>query len=179
MQKSEWCETQITNPIYQGYCAYCYINLFPDDPICRNYRTKEKTVVDFIKEVYPDFTWVTDKQIKDDCSKRRPDLLLDLGHRVIIVEIDENQHKTYNETCENKRLMELWQDVYHRPIVFIKFNPDDYEEDGEKIESCWKTDKRSGVLQINKEKKEEWNDRLNYLKDMIKYWAKKENRKIN
>ena len=174
--KSDWCETR-GNGKFDGYCLNCYVHLFPDNPICRNYKTKEKAVVDFTKEVYPDFTWVTDKKVQDGCSKRRPDLLLDLGHRIIIIEVDENQHKAYDETCENKRLMELWQDVYHRPIVFIKFNPDSYEEDGEKIESCWKIDKNLGILKVSKKKEEEWKDRLNYLKDMIKYWTKKKTEK--
>ena len=43
-----------------------------------------------------------------------------------IVEIDENQHIEYDCSCENKRIMELSQDVGHRPIIFIRFNPDDY-----------------------------------------------------
>ena len=33
--KSEWCSTLITNK-YDGYCLYCYMNLFPDKPIIRN-----------------------------------------------------------------------------------------------------------------------------------------------
>ena len=63
------------------------MNLFPDKPVIRNYKTKEKDVVDRIKEIFPDFTWVHDKKIQDGCSKRRPDLLLDLGSHIIIIEI--------------------------------------------------------------------------------------------
>ena len=68
-----------------------------------------------------------DKKIQDGCSTRRPDLFLDLGYQIIIIEIDENQHIDYDCSCENKRIMELSQDVGHRPIVFIRFNPDDYK----------------------------------------------------
>lgn len=77
-------------------------------------------------ENFPDFTWITDKTIQDGCSLRRPDLFLDLGYQVVIVEIDENQHDGYDCSCENKRIMQLSLDVDHRPIVFIRFNPDDY-----------------------------------------------------
>jgi len=31
-------------------------------------KTKEKDVVDRIKEKYPDLTWIEDKKIKDGCS---------------------------------------------------------------------------------------------------------------
>ena len=49
--------------------------------------------------------------------------------------------------------MELSKDLQHRPIVFIRFNPDDYtNQAGEKIKSCWKLNKL-GVLQVVKTKK--------------------------
>ena len=75
-------------------------------------------------EKFVDFDWKTDKTINDGCSKRRPDLLLDFGYQIVIIEIDENQHNNYDCSCENKRIMELSQDLGHRPIVFIRFNPD-------------------------------------------------------
>ena len=44
-----------------------------------------------------------------------------------MVEVDENQHNNYDCSCENKRLMELAQDLGHRSMVVIRFNPDAYE----------------------------------------------------
>jgi hypothetical protein len=146
------------------------MNLFPEKPVAHNYKTKEKDIVDRVKETFPDFTWVHDKKIQDGCSKRRPDLLLDMGSHIIIVEIDENKHTDYDCSCENKRLMELSQDVGHRPIVFIRFNPDDYNDtDGNRIKSCWKVNKL-GILQIDKKKIKEWELRINTLKTQIQYW---------
>jgi hypothetical protein len=120
---TEKCDTQTYNKAYNGYCARCFGNLFPDSPIVRNFKTKERLVVDFIREQYPDFTWKFDTIIDNACSKRRPDIFLDLGFQVIIIEVDENQHQGYENICENKRLMELSQDIAHRPMVFIRFNP--------------------------------------------------------
>ena len=174
--KSSWCETS-ANPKYDKYCAYCYFNLFPDNSKCRNYKTKEKYIVDAILETFPNFSWTTDKKVQDGCSKRRPDMFLDMGFQVIIVEIDENQHATYDTTCENKRLMELSQDVGHTPIVFIRFNPDDYVENDEKIKSCWKANEQSGILEINPKKKKEWEERIKTLNKAIKYWTKNETTK--
>jgi hypothetical protein len=169
MCKSSWCSTHVQAK-YDGYCLYCYMNLFPDKPVSRNYKTKEHAVAEFVKTTFQGLTWIADKQVSGGCSKKRPDLLLDLGYQVIIVEIDENQHVDYDCSCENKRIMELSQDVEHTPIVFIRFNPDDYEENGTKISSCWGLDK-NGICVIKKSKKCEWTQRLNTLKEQICYWT--------
>ena len=167
--KSSWCETLVRKK-YEGYCLYCFMYLFPDKKVARNYKTKEKDVVDRVKETYPDFDWIHDKKVQDGCSKRRPDLLLDLGYHIIIIEIDEYQHSGYDTSCENKRLMELSQDVHHRPIVFIRFNPDKYvDSEGNTIKSCWRLNK-SGVMTVMKTKEEEWIKRIDKLKETIQFW---------
>ncbi len=134
----------------------------------RNYKTKEKTISEKILESFPNFTWITDKKITDGCSRRRPDFLLDMGSHIIIVEIDENQHNGYD--CENKRLMEISQDLGHRPIVFIRFNPDNYiKKDGTKVESCWKLN-HLGIMTVNKNYENEWKERIKILIEQINYW---------
>ena len=130
-----------------------------------------KDVVDRVKVAHPDFDWVHDKMVQDGCSRRRPDLLLDLGTHIIIIEVDENKHTQYDCSCENKRLMELSRDVHHRPIVFIRFNPDKYtDQDGKTVNSCWRTNKQ-GVMTITSTKKEEWEKRIETLTDTISYWV--------
>jgi len=166
--KSEWCQTRVKEK-YEGYCLYCYMNLFPDKPVSRNYKTKEYAVVDYVKTKFTQ-NWIADKRIDGGCSKRRPDLLLDLGDQVLIIEVDENQHIDYDCSCENKRLMELSQDVGHLPIVFIRFNPDDYQVEDKIITSCWGTDKK-GICVVKNQKKEEWLERLNVLEKVIDYWT--------
>lgn len=127
--------------------------------------------MDNITESFPQFTWAADKKVQDGCSLRRPDLLLDLGSHIIIVEVDENKHTDYDCSCEHKRLMELSQDLQHRPIVFIRFNPDDYmNKDNVLVKSCWKVNKL-GVMQIMKTKEAEWNERMACLKQQIQYWV--------
>lgn len=167
--KSEWCYTS-GNTKYNGYCTRCCIYLFPEIQVSRNYKTKETDVVNRITETFRDFTWVHDKKIIDGCSRRRPDLLLDVGSHIIIIEIDENKHNSYDCSCENKRVMEISIDLGHRPTVFIRFNPDEYiKDDGEIIKSCWKINK-SGLLNIVKSKEKEWEHRIAVLKDQINYW---------
>ncbi len=168
--KSEWCDT-LANLKYDGYCAYCYCNLFPDSEIVRNYKTKEKAIVDFILETFSKYTWTTDKRVIDACSRRRPDLLVDFVEFVLIIEVDENCHRSYDSTCENKRLMEISQDLGHRSLVVIRINIDGYVDvEGTKIKSCWSVKKTSGLLYINNNK--QWNLRLECLKEQVEYWIK-------
>ena len=163
---------------YNGYCLPCCIHVHPEIEVSRNYKTKEKDVVDRITQTFTSVTWITDKKVQYGCSRRRPDLLLDMGSHIIIVEVDENKHTDYDCSCENKRLMELSQDLQHRPIVFIRFNPDDYtNQDGILVKSCWKLNKL-GVMQITKTKQKEWEDRIESLKQQIQYWIDNQTEKI-
>jgi hypothetical protein len=162
-----WCSIRATDK-YDGYCLRCYIYTFPDKPVARNYKTKERAVVEFVCERFPEHTWITDKKINDGCSMRRPDILVDLGYQVLIIEIDENAHQDYDCSCENKRIMELSQDVGHRPIVFIRFNPDSYIKDDKKIPSCWDNN-INGICVVKY--KDDWEYRLSILEEQIKYWT--------
>ncbi len=163
------CGIQIRNLKYEGYCLRCYASMFPDKPLARNIKTKERSVVEFIKANYPNYDWVFDKRIREGTSLRRPDVLLNLENQVLIIEIDENQHENYDCSCNNRRLMELSQDVNHKPMIFIRFNPDKYfDKDNKNIASCWSITKATGLLKISNKNK--WNDRLVELKYWIDYW---------
>jgi hypothetical protein len=171
---NEWCFNR-SNKKYDNYCLRCFIYLFPDKPVCRNYKTKETSVAQFITEHFPNFTWNIDRKIEDGCSKRRPDLMCDLGYQVLIVEVDENQHESYDCSCENKRIMQLSQDIGHRPLIFIRFNPDDYlDYTGNKILSCWTTTTKTGIIKIKNTT--EWLKRLDILKQNIAYWTNEQNK---
>jgi hypothetical protein len=159
---------------YEGYCLRCFIYTFPEKPITINYKTKESAVVQYILKEFPNCTWRADKRVVDGCSKRRPDLIIDLGYQVVIIEIDEDCHKDYDCSCENKRIMELSQDIGHRPLIFIRFNPDSYELDGKKITSCWGINEK-GLCSIKKNKEKEWTSRLLALKTQTQYWLEPNN----
>ena len=70
--------------------------------------------------------------------------------------------------------MQLSQDVNHIPLILIRFNPDGYNIKEKKIGSCWSITK-TGTTIINKNKKKEWNERLNSLKNTIDYWLDENN----
>ena len=174
--KTPLCETRASTK-YEGLCLRCFIYTFPEKPVSRNYKTKEHIVADEILKSFSQFTWIADKRIQDGCSRRRPDLIMDMGSHVIIIEIDENQHNDYDTSCENRRIMEISQDIGHRPVVFIRFNPDDYiDETDTKVRSCFTTDK-NGITKVAKAKQTEWNNRINCLKSHIQYWSEQETEK--
>jgi hypothetical protein len=91
---------------------------------------------------------VFDKKIDGGCSKLRPDILMDFGSHCVIVEIDENQHGNYS--CEEKRMVTLYEDIGFRKIVFLRFNPDGYTVGKLKYKSPFKYT-QTGAISINKE----------------------------
>lgn len=164
--KTEGCDTFICNK-YDGYCLRCFVYLYPDNPKSLNYKVKEKHMVDFIKTNFSNEIIITDKMVYGGCSKRRPDVYIDKYTHVIIVECDENQHNNYDTTCENKRTMELFKDFGNRPIILIRFNPDNYiKSDGTRIKGCFNYHKFYNIplepISI------EWTNRTNTLKLTIK-----------
>jgi len=173
--KTPLCYTKVGKK-FEGYCMFCFIHTFPDRAIVKNYKTRESATVKHIMTEFPSFTWRHDKRVLNGCSARRPDLLLDLGYQVVIVEIDEDQHRNYDCSCENKRIMELSRDVNHRPIVFIRFNPDSYTKlDGTQVKSCWGLNSK-GLFSIKQNKNVEWNNRLKALSGQVTMWSNPENR---
>lgn len=69
-----------------------------------------------------------DKAVDGGCTRYRPDILIDFGSHIVIIEIDEFRHTNY--VCEQKRMVDLYEDMGYRNTVFIRFNPDGYQEDG-------------------------------------------------
>jgi Holliday junction resolvase len=165
--KTELCET-IGNPKYKGYCLRCFINIFPNEKISRNFKIKEQHLVDSIKQNFLNEKMIIDKIVDGGCSRRRPDIVIDKYTHVIIIECDENQHnqKFYTE-CDNKRLMELFQDFGSRPLVMIKFNPDKYiDKFLVKHSSCFSNHKGFDVPLL---KTDEFNKRIEKLNKLLGY----------
>jgi hypothetical protein len=159
--------THIFNPQYKGLCLRCFIYTYPNQKVARNYKVKEQHVADHIKQNYNDY-YITFDKITGGCSLRRPDILIDLGTHTIIIEVDENQHKDYDTTCEIARINELFTDLADRPIVLICFNPDGYTKNKKKHLSSFKYHQKSGVPIVRNET--EWKGRLNKLDDTIANW---------
>jgi hypothetical protein len=126
---------------------------------------------DELRKRFPDndITMIFDKAVDGGCSKKRPDVLIDMLLYSIIVECDENQHENYD--CENKRTMQLFTDLGNRPLILIRFNPDNYMKGLNKIQGCFKP--IVNIEDIHKKKfydvnTDEWNRRVDILEKVIR-----------
>ncbi len=162
--KCSFCNLNSANQKYKPLCATCYHFQNPNSSVVRNYKIKENTIMRFVKDKYPNI--ILDSVIAGGCSKRRPDGLLEFDGFSIIIEIDENAHKSYEDICENKRLMEIYKDLGFRPLRVIRFNPDSYtNSNGEKIKSIFSIDKESKKLKVKSKK--ELESRVSILLETI------------
>ena len=97
-----------------GLCVYCK----PNSTIRQ--KTDEMIVVNYLKENAVDF--IHNKSVGYVCGNYRPDVKIDAGTHVVIIEIDEDQHKQYDEICENTRMLNIHQAIGLR-CVFLRYNP--------------------------------------------------------
>lgn len=61
------------------------------------------------------------------CGKERCDIVIRLHDKVIIIEVDEDQHKTYQCLCEQTRMVNITQTFGGLPCFWIRFNPDSFK----------------------------------------------------
>ena len=152
------------NKYYKGLCYTCCNIKYPDITYDRNNKTKERIIVNHIIKEFPDFKFILDKAIGQ--RKYRPDMLLDLDDKVIIVEIDEYQHKGYG-TDELLRL-DIIQKSINKKIICIRFNPDSFIKDNVKTSSCFKLNDNK-IFEIVKP--DEFENRLKHLYKYIKKYS--------
>jgi hypothetical protein len=127
--KANLCLGTKGNTKYKGYCANCYQNLFPNDPLTIQMRckTKEIAVRDYINFNFNDFVHDTSLWTGNcDCThRRRIDHRKLIGNTLLCIETDENQHKRYDEKDEELRYDDLYM-IHSGKFIFIRFNPDKY-----------------------------------------------------
>ncbi len=85
------------------------------------------------KEIKENFTY-NSSLVLNGCSSKRPDAFFDLPTHVVIGEIDENQHKSYDSICECSRINEIVNSIGGRPVIFVRFNPDKTRNKGIELE---------------------------------------------
>ena len=165
-KKCRLCNLIFSQVKYENMCSDCYYYTNPDAVLTRNHKTKENQIIlDLNKEL--NNIIIQDKRVSNEkeCSKRRPDGLIKLNDYNIIIEIDENQHSNY--ICENRRLMEIFEDLGQSVLTVIRFNPDGYKLDNKKIKSPFGITKIDGRLKIINRK--EYNLRFTKLLETVNY----------
>jgi hypothetical protein len=127
------CTTQISSDDkYKGYCFNCFYINYPDEPVIRNHKIKEKTIMNSITSILTEYHIDQDQMIAGSGCRRRPDGLLKLSDHNIVIEIDEHQHKYYGLGYESDRNSEIYAALGKQPLTIIRFNPDSYKVNTEK-----------------------------------------------
>lgn len=157
-------------------CQACFCVKYPDHEKSTLYKIKERYLRDELREVFKGYSidMIFDREVDGGCSSRRPDVLIDCLTHSIIIECDEGQHKNYK--CENKRSMQLFEDLGNRPIVMIRFNPDSYlDKNNERIKGCFIP--LTDIQDMYKKRfynidTKEWKRRIEILKNTIYVYLK-------
>lgn len=132
---SEYCDTR-PHELCRGYCSWCFQNLYPEDPISKSIHTKtyEKAVA--IELLAHDSSYKHDKPIfvgGCDCSiQRRIDFWKLIGNTILAIEVDEHQHRGYDQYDEVIRYDDLYMG-FGGKWVFIRFNPTSFRGGDGKI----------------------------------------------
>jgi hypothetical protein len=113
-------------------CKYCDIR--EDVPfVCQSCRhrmhKKEHAVVRHLRRTI-DVPFVYDESPGFECTRKRPDIRFETPTHDVIVEVDENQHRGYEEQCECARISEIVGAIGGKSVVFVRYNPDDVRYGG-------------------------------------------------
>jgi hypothetical protein len=78
----------------------------------------------------------------------------------------EPAKKYERKNCENNRIVDISEDVAHRHVVFIRFNPDKCEAGP----GCWTID-ANGLAVVKMKRAAEWRERLAALNKTVEFWT--------
>jgi very-short-patch-repair endonuclease len=155
LETTKYCNKHIPENsliIVKRLCKYCDIKE-ESSHICKDCKKiqnkKEWAVVRYLrKAINTQFEYNSSKMLQG-CSKKRPDIYFELNKHCVIVEIDENQHNNYENSCECARINEIVNGIGGNSVIIIRYNPDVVKNKGK-------------VLNINK------GDRIDLLVKTIK-----------
>jgi len=117
-----------------GYCRYCEPSKYHRAVLAKQREVKLYFDQHDIKYV------LYDARIEENqCGLERPDFVFEskAGSHMIVVEIDEFQHKSRAEICECTRMINISQE-YGLPTIYIRYNPDEYKTDRRKHSPSFK-----------------------------------------
>ena len=123
----DWIDSRFGSTAYDGYCATCFKQIFPNDERSKKIyaHTKELMVRNFINENFEGF--IHDKPLYTgncDCThRRRIDHRKLIGNTILAIETDEFGHCGYDKTDEEIRYDDLYM-IHSGKWLFIRFNPD-------------------------------------------------------
>jgi len=123
----EHCPDKKYEVIIKKKCMYCDIegdSKYTCNECKKIKNKKEWSIVRYLrKHIDTKFEYNTNKML-NGCSKKRPDIYFELAKHCVIVEIDENQHKSYEDNCECARINEIVNGIGGKSVIIVRYNPD-------------------------------------------------------
>ena len=110
-----------------------------------------------------------DTGVDGRCKGKRPDLLCDFGSYVLILEVDENQHLQNCQSSEKAKMNEIWDQLDHKPLGYVRFNPDEYtDSDGVMQPSAFVTYRVStGEKRVKATNSGQFEERMGRLAEVV------------
>ena len=122
--------------LIDGLCVnFCCMEEKAKD-IKKHQKIKEKRVLNILSANYrkPDgYNQRVDRNCGGVNSEEKEMVYDNITHQVH-VEVDENQHKSYCKLGEYNRMKNIYMEGGGIPIMFIRYNPDNYYVNGKKID---------------------------------------------
>ncbi len=110
----------VTGLDVDGLCCYCRPN--------KSCRTKENSVKKLLYEKLPEYKFEQNSyqlpSIRQAQLRYRPDFWLELSSHIVVIEVDEFSHSSYQDDCEIVRMINISMSCEGKPVVFIRYNPD-------------------------------------------------------
>jgi hypothetical protein len=149
INNDKYCNKHMINEEYEmivkRLCKYCDIKE-ESKYICNDCKKiknkKEWAIVRYLRKVIDTKFEYNSSKMLQGCSKKRPDIYFELPTHCIILEIDENQHNSYEDICECARINEIVNGIGGRPVIIIRYNPDIIKNNGNivNIQQSYKID---------------------------------------
>ena len=124
----KYCEECLPNNIsiqIKRMCKYCDLQenaTYICNECIHTQNKKEWSIIRYLRQNID--TTFDHNKIIGNCSKKRPDAYFELLTHCVIVEIDENQHNSYDDKCECARINEIVNSIGGKSVILIRYNPD-------------------------------------------------------
>ena len=133
----------VLNP--QGLCTYCDPQHFMGFRLAR-----QREIKDILDAKGYHYTSYDQAVLREACDlKNRPDFLFNLKDHCVILEVDEDQHRSYDSLCECTRMFNIAQGLM-KPTIFVRFNPDSYKNHQGAHVELTKTQKTNMLVRVLK-----------------------------
>ena len=135
----------------EGICVTICSFVEADKIIKKHQKKKELYIEKLLLKTFEIPFYKRDEIIDKNCSSCRPDFVYHLGKYILIIEVDEQQHRSY-QSCkgvddklarkitEDIRMYNIFQSFEGLPVIFLRYNPDSFKDKENKI--CKISDKK-------------------------------------